>query len=79
MTNYFVVEALRDYHGNQFPIKVGERRVIRYGYDQPNLTPRVVQQARNGEQIDWGGATVHVDGYHVLFDGAGPLPIELRF
>lgn len=77
-SNYMVIKALKSYSGDRFPVVAGDLRRIRFGYSDPNLVPRVVVQARAGEQIDWGGATVLNDGYEVVFDGPGPLPQAFR-
>lgn len=76
--NYMVLEATRAYSGDRFPVATGERKVIRFGYDNPAFVPRIVEQARRGKQIIWGGATVLADGYQILFDDCGPLPREFR-
>lgn len=73
-SNYLVIEALNFYRGDRFPVAAGEKRIIRYGYENPNFVPKMVAQVRIGEQINWGGATVLSDGYRILFDGRGPLP-----
>lgn len=73
-----VIKALKSYNGDRFPVEAGDMKRIRFGYDNPEFVPRIVAQARAGEQIDWGGATVLKDGYAVVFDGPGPLPSELR-
>jgi hypothetical protein len=73
-SNYLVMEALRDIHGDRFAVQKGELRPIRFGYDDASFIPRVVAQARAGETLDWGGASVFTDAYQVVFDGSGPLP-----
>lgn len=77
-SNYMVIKALKSYNGDRFPVAAGELKRIRFGYDKPEFVPRLVAQARAGEQINWGGATVLKDGYAILFDGPGPLPPELQ-
>lgn len=79
-SNYLVLEALRDINGDRFAVKKGELRTIRFGYGTPDFIPRVVAQARAGETIDWGGASVFTDAYRVIHDGQKPLPpsIEAR-
>lgn len=77
-SNYMVIKALKSYNGDRFPVVAGETKRIRYGYDDPAFVPRIVAQARAGEQINWGGATVLKDGYSVLFDGPGPLPSDFQ-
>jgi hypothetical protein len=71
------MEALRDIHGDRFPVQKGELRQIRFGYDDASFIPRVVAQARAGETLDWGGASVFTDTYQVVFDGPGPVQESL--
>lgn len=73
-----VIRALRSYRGERFDVTAGDLMRIRFGYERKDFVPRIVAQARAGEQIDWGGATVLADGYTVLFDGPGPLPAHFR-
>lgn len=73
-SNYMVLEALRDINGDRFAVKKGELRRIRFGYGAPDFIPNVVAQARAGETIDWGGASVFTDAYRVIHDGQKPFP-----
>ncbi|MEM8519501.1 hypothetical protein [Janthinobacterium sp. CAN_S7] len=77
-SNYLVMEALRDINGDRFPIQKGELRSIRFGNEKPDFVPRIVAQARAGETLDWGGASVYTDAYRVVYDGPGPLPDTIK-
>ena len=77
-SKFLVIEALRDINGDRFPVRKGELRLIRFGYEKPDFIPRVVAQARAGETLDWGGASVFTDAYRVVFDGPGPLPQAIK-
>jgi hypothetical protein len=72
-----VIEALRDFDGDRFPVAKGELKVIRFGYDNPDFVPRAVSQIRAKHSVNWGGAIVFSDAYRVLFDGAGRFPAEI--
>lgn len=76
-SNYLVLEAAHGFTGMRFSVSPGERRCIRYGYDDQHFMPRVVNEVRSGQSIDWGGAACMPGSYRVLFDGAGPLPASL--
>jgi hypothetical protein len=75
--NLTIIEALRDFNGDRFPINKGELRVIRFGYEKPDFIPNVVALARAGKSINWGGAVVFSEAYKIIFDGAGPIPVEI--
>lgn len=77
-SQFVVIEALRAFHGDRFPVSQGELRVIRFGYDNAEFVPRVVEQVRAGKTIDWGGAAVFTDAYRVVFDGQGPIPAHIK-
>lgn len=77
-SNFLIMEALRDIHGDRFSVQKGELRVIRFGYEQKDFVPRVVAQARAGETLDWGGASVYTDAYRVVFDGQKPFPESIQ-
>ena len=77
-SKYLVLEAAHSFTGSRFAVAPGERRCIRYGYEDPSFVPRIVTEARTGESIDWGGAACMPGSYRVLFDGPGPLPAPLR-
>ena len=77
-SNYLIMEALRDIQGDRFPVKKGELRTTRFGYEKPDFVPCIVAQARAGETLDWGGASVFTDASRVIFDGPGPLPHEIQ-
>lgn len=68
---YLIIRALKDYpYGDRFPVKAGDTKAIRYGYSMPiKPVPRTVKQVCAGEPIDWGGNTVHSDGYEIIYDG----------
>lgn len=73
-----VVRAKRSFTGSRFDTKAGELKHIRFGYENTNFVPRIVTQCRNRSAIDWGGAAVQPQDYEVLFDGAGPLPMDIK-
>ena len=77
-SNYMVLEAVHGFTGSRFAVTPGERRCIRYGYEDPEFVPRIVTEVRTGQSIDWGGAACMPGSYRVLFDGIGPLPTSLR-
>ncbi|CAH0355994.1 hypothetical protein [Aquabacterium sp. CECT 9606] len=77
-SSFMVIEAVRDITGLRYSTKAGERREIRFGYGDASFVPRLVEQARAGQAIDWGGAAVQPGYYRVLFDGPGPLPAQFR-
>lgn len=76
-SQYMVIEATKSFDGDRFPVAERELRIIRYGYDNPGFIPRLVSQVRSSKSIEWGGAVVSSDGYHIVFDGKGPLPAEV--
>lgn len=65
-----VVELLHPVTGLRFNSAAGERKTIRWRV----VTPRIVEQCRAQEAIDWGGAAVQPSGCRVLFDGVGAMP-----
>jgi len=73
-SNYLIIEAKRDIDGIRYSVKKGDLRIIRFGYSSPMFVPHVVIQARLGQTLDWGGASVFTDAYRVLFDGRKPFP-----
>lgn len=73
-SHYMVLEALHAFVGSRFEVRGGERRVIRFGYGDSKLLPRLVCQVRSGQAIDWGGAALMPSSYRVLYDGPSPLP-----
>ena len=76
-SKYMVIEALRSFDGDRFPVNERELRVIRFGYEDPDFVPTVVAKARSFDSIHWGGAVVFSDAYRVIFDGPGPIPAEI--
>lgn len=77
-SSFLVIESLMNLYGDRYPVKQGERRTIRYGYADASFVPEIVKQVRSKLPINWGGAVVDEQYYKVLFDGTGPLPVELR-
>ena len=65
-TTYLVLRSLNTYHGDRYPVFEGDTRCI--SYKDPSKI-RIVQQALNNEQINWGGATVLPDDYEVAYHG----------
>lgn len=77
-SQFLVLEALHAFVGSRFEVRAGERRVVRFAYENPTAVPRLVAQVRSGQAIDWGGAALMPSSYRVLYDGPGPLPPEFR-
>lgn len=77
-SNHFIIRTKRDISGQRFDTRAGELKHLRFGYERPAFVPRLVEQCRNGEAIDWGGASVQPQDYEVLFDGSGPLPEQFK-
>jgi hypothetical protein len=77
-SQFMVLESMHAFVGSRFEVRAGERRVLRYGYEDPMAVPRLVAQVRSGQAIDWGGAALMPSSYRVLYDGPGPLPPAFR-
>ena len=73
-SQYLVLEARHGFSAARYDVAQGERRTIRYGYEDPKAVPKVVREARAGLPIDWGGSVCTSASYAVVFDGLGPVP-----
>ena len=77
-SNHMIIRTKRGISGSRFDTRACGLKHFRFGYEDPTFVPRLVTQCRNGEAIDWGGASVQPQDYEVLFDRPGPLPGELK-
>jgi hypothetical protein len=74
---HLVLRARRAFKGARFSVAAGEMRFLSWRtLTDPDFVPRIAQEVRNGEAIDWGGAAVQSGDYEVVFDGPSPLPRE---